>query len=249
MTRSNMDPCWQLVAHRGHAACFPENTLPAFADALAVGGCVLETDVQLTADGVPVLFHDRDLMRLCAVPGAIHEKTLDQIRELRVRNPVGGEGAPIPTLQDFAAWLDTRPGVEIYVELKRNSLARFGVDVVLDSVLPLLKPLDGRCVIISYDTAALAVVRQRTSFPIGAVFDDRADHRLPAVQALAAEWWLCRLDTLPPGPIRHSSHRLAVYECDDPRQARELLRRGVDRLETFAIGRLLTTLGRGSDER
>ncbi len=242
MTATRFDPGWQLVAHRGHAARFPENTLPAFADALAVGGHVLETDVQLTADGVPVLFHDRDLRRLCGAPGAIHEKTLEQVQAFRVRSPTGGEGAPIPALHDFVDSLTARPDVETYVELKRISLARFGVDAVLDAVLPPLEPLAGRCVIISYDTDALAAVRGRTSWPIGAVFDDWADHRLPAVQALEAEWWLCRLDTLPPGRIAHPGHRLAVYECDDPQQARDLLSRGVDRVETFAIGRLLGAL-------
>ncbi len=242
VTAHGSDPRWHLVAHRGHAACFPENTLPAFADALAVGGRVLETDVQLTGDGVPVLFHDRDLRRLCQVSGAIHEHTLAQVQALRVRSPTGGPGAPIPTLADFVDWLHLRPEVEVYVELKRISLDRFGMDAVLDAVLPLLEPLADRGVIISYATAALAAVRRRAPFPIGAVFDDWADHRLPAVQALDAEWWFCRLDTLPDGPIAHPGHRLAVYECDDPQQACDLLARGVDRVETFSIGKMLRGL-------
>ncbi len=47
-----------VIAHRGHSAGYPENTLPAFDAALAAGCDGIETDVQLSADGEPLLFHD-----------------------------------------------------------------------------------------------------------------------------------------------------------------------------------------------
>lgn len=47
-----------LVAHRGCAARYPENTLAAVAAALQEGACCVEVDVQLSADRVPVLMHD-----------------------------------------------------------------------------------------------------------------------------------------------------------------------------------------------
>ncbi len=50
------------IAHRGGAQLMPENTLPAFADALALGCDGVELDVQLTADGVAVVHHDDRLM-------------------------------------------------------------------------------------------------------------------------------------------------------------------------------------------
>ena len=48
----------QLVAHRGHALEYPENTLPAFASALQLGVRHLELDVQLSRDRVPIVLHD-----------------------------------------------------------------------------------------------------------------------------------------------------------------------------------------------
>ena len=53
-----------LVAHRGHAAGCPENTLPALEEALAAGAAWVELDVQLSSDLVPHLFHDRTLERI-----------------------------------------------------------------------------------------------------------------------------------------------------------------------------------------
>jgi glycerophosphoryl diester phosphodiesterase len=92
---------FELQGHRGARGLKPENTLPSFEAALDAGVSSIETDVRLSADGVPVLFHD-DLLsdRLCRVaPGAppgvdFHEEpylssfTLAELRGLLVdRNP------------------------------------------------------------------------------------------------------------------------------------------------------------------
>ena len=70
----------ELIAHRGYAAAFPENTLVSMAAALDCGAHFIETDIQMTADGVLVLFHDRDLKRLCGRNGAIHDYKFSQLQ-------------------------------------------------------------------------------------------------------------------------------------------------------------------------
>ena len=52
---------FELQGHRGARGLKPENTLPSFEAALDVGVASIETDIHLTADGVPVLFHDASL--------------------------------------------------------------------------------------------------------------------------------------------------------------------------------------------
>src|SRR5262249_49479568 len=54
-------PVFELQGHRGAPGLKPENTLPAFEVALDLGATSVETDLHLTCDGVPVLFHDHSI--------------------------------------------------------------------------------------------------------------------------------------------------------------------------------------------
>ena len=101
-----------LIGHRGASAEAPENTLAAFARALARGVDGIELDVQLTRDGVPVVFHDATLTRLTGRPGRIAAQPARSLRALRIR------GEPIPTLAEVLAL--TRGRAVVQVELKRG---------------------------------------------------------------------------------------------------------------------------------
>jgi glycerophosphoryl diester phosphodiesterase len=97
------------VAHRGGAGLAPENTLAAFERSYALGVRYLETDVRVTADGVPVAFHDAHLRRTTGARGRIADLTHAQLRALRV----GGE--PVPTLAEV---LERFPDARFTIDLK-----------------------------------------------------------------------------------------------------------------------------------
>jgi glycerophosphoryl diester phosphodiesterase len=69
-----------VVAHRGASSTHPENTLASFEAALALGAPVLELDVRLSADGIPVVLHDPDLSRTSDRSGWVHELAFEQIQ-------------------------------------------------------------------------------------------------------------------------------------------------------------------------
>jgi glycerophosphoryl diester phosphodiesterase len=96
-------------AHRGGAAHAPENSWRAFQHALALGYWYLETDVQATADGVLIAFHDRTLDRVTGRPGRIARLPYREVSQARI-----GGTEPIPLLEDLlAAWPDVRFNIDL----------------------------------------------------------------------------------------------------------------------------------------
>jgi glycerophosphoryl diester phosphodiesterase len=95
-------------AHRGGALEGLENTMPAFEASVALGYRYLETDLQVTADGVLLTFHDDDLSRTTGRSGKISELTYDEVKTALV----GGK-EPIPKLEDvLGSFPDARFNLE-----------------------------------------------------------------------------------------------------------------------------------------
>jgi glycerophosphoryl diester phosphodiesterase len=99
-------------AHRGGASDVPENTMPAFQYAVDLGYRYVETDVQVTADGVLVAFHDDDLSRTCGRDGRITELPWREVQTALVDG-----AAPIPLLEDM---LGTWPELRVNIDCKSN---------------------------------------------------------------------------------------------------------------------------------
>jgi glycerophosphoryl diester phosphodiesterase len=237
----------QLVAHRGYPLHYPENTLVGIEAAIRAGARYVEVDVQLTADQVPVLFHDRTLERICGVAGAVHDYPFERLAEFRA-SEFGRFGYKfaqerIATLGGFAGLLGRHPEVTAFVELKRASLDRFGVPTVLERVRRDLQAVDGQYVLISYDMAALAAARTPQGPPLGAVVDRWGERHHGPVRAVRPEYLFCDVAGLPRlGRLRYPGARIAIYEVADAGTALTLAARGADLIETFAVGELRRAL-------
>lgn len=120
----------RLFGHRGHAAEFPENTLPAFAAALAAGTPYLELDVRMAKDGTVMVVHDASLLRTCGVDRAVSDLDLNEIRALDAgatfttadgaTRPHRGRGILVPTLAEV---LTSFPEAFFNIEIKQASPA------------------------------------------------------------------------------------------------------------------------------
>ena len=103
-----------MVAHRGASARVPENTLAAFEAAVADGADVVELDVRLTEDGIPVVLHDPDVSSTTDGSGYVNELTLAKVKRLDAsRGEV--ERQEIPTLAEA---LETIRGIGVNLEIK-----------------------------------------------------------------------------------------------------------------------------------
>jgi glycerophosphoryl diester phosphodiesterase len=139
-------------AHRGGAAHAPENSWRAFEHAIGLGYGYLETDVQATADGVLVAFHDRTLDRVTGQPGRVCRLTLKEIAGARI---AGTE--PIPVLEDvLGAWPDVRFNIDVKDAPAIAPLAR---------VLRRTSAWDRVCVV-SFSASRLRATRRALDRPV-----------------------------------------------------------------------------------
>lgn len=103
-----------LYAHRGlhdNASDAPENSMRAFRKAVAAGFGI-EMDVQMTKDGIPVVFHDYTLKRVCGAEGKVSMRTYEELQQLSLY----GTDQKIPRFEDVLKLVDGR--VPLIVELK-----------------------------------------------------------------------------------------------------------------------------------
>jgi glycerophosphoryl diester phosphodiesterase len=108
----------QIIAHRGGAAVAPENTIAAFKRGIADGADWLELDVQENADGVVVIEHDRDFMRVAGVNLEVWKATNADLADMDVGSffdPAFSDQR-VPTLRDVLELAKGRAGV--FIELK-----------------------------------------------------------------------------------------------------------------------------------
>jgi glycerophosphoryl diester phosphodiesterase len=116
-----------VIGHRGAAGVAPENTLASFRRGLADGASILESDVHLTRDGVPVLIHDDELSRLTNGSGRVRDHSADELQRLDAAfhwSPDGGRSFPergrghrIPRLDEA---LEALPRARFNLELKED---------------------------------------------------------------------------------------------------------------------------------
>ncbi len=119
-----------VIAHRGGAGLWPENTLYAFEHAVKLGVDVLEMDVQSTKDGELVVIHDETVDRTTNGTGRVEELTLAEIQNLDAgytwtpddgaTYPFRGQGLRIPTLAEVLAAF---PEVRMNIEIKQRPVA------------------------------------------------------------------------------------------------------------------------------
>ncbi len=237
----------KLIAHRGYALRYPENTLESLEAAIEAGAGYVEFDVQLTKDGVPVLMHDAELWRTARIDRSVLDMTLEQLKDVWVNEtarfgPQFGE-IHAPTLAEVVELLKKYSKVTAFVEIKRESLNRFGTDKVVEPVMTVLEPVAGRCVFISFALEAIRQARERDAERVGWVLSEWTLMAREAAERFQPGYLFCNYRMIPdeealwPGPWNW-----ALYEVIDPELALGLAARGAGFIETMAIGEMLTDL-------
>ncbi|MGR9463150.1 glycerophosphodiester phosphodiesterase [Rhizobium leguminosarum] len=153
------------VAHRGYHDLNThvwENTLSAFSRAVEAGFAI-ECDLHYASDGVPVIFHDEDLQRLCNLHGDIRERTSRELGLIAI----GGTSDKVPTLRQL---LDLVKGkVPLVLELKGREADDEGF---AEAVLEVLEGYEGKVALMSFDHWLLRDLKALGApYPLGLTAD------------------------------------------------------------------------------
>lgn len=170
----------KVWAHRGASAHAPENTLPAFELAYALGADAIELDVQLSKDGVPVIIHDEKIDRVSDGTGYVREYTLEELRSFSVNQKFPAYGrVGIPTLSEVYD-LVTNMELEINLELKNSEIFYEGLE---EKVLKLAeeKGVEERIIYSSFNHYSMRKIQRllpsaRTAFLYSEGILDIADY-------------------------------------------------------------------------
>ena len=143
----------EIASHRGGAFLWPENSLLAFRNALALPAEQLELDVHLSSDGEAVVMHDHSLDRTTDGSGPVRALSMAELRRVRLRG-TGGEG--VPSLEE-AATLVRDAGKVLRLEIKADGEGR-PYPGALSACLSVLDGLNmrGRTVVMSFQPATVA---------------------------------------------------------------------------------------------
>lgn len=214
-----------VIGHRGACAHAPENTLASFAKAAELGCRMVEFDVRLSKDGVPVVFHDDTLDRRTDGSGPVAARSLAELKRLDA-----GAGERIPTLGEVLALCLAR-GMAVNIELKPEAGAERATAIVALETAARLWPSDRAAPLVSsFSRIALATAAEIAPWPRGLLVDRvpagwwRLADSLGCVALHAHHRWLS------PGraaAIRKAGFALLAYTVNTPNRAQALWSRGV----------------------
>lgn len=246
-------PLPRIIAHRGLALDGAENTLRAFADALAVGADMLETDTWASSDGTAFAVHDPDLRRVAGSDLRVDATSARVLSGVRVA------GEPLARLEDV---LGDFPDVPVNIDVKDRRAVEPAADAIARTSSAhrvCLTSFDGRTA-----AAAARAVTHRTGFtPVRSP----STGVLAALLALLATGASPRLTTpllRPYGAVQvprrhrgipvltprlisaahHAGCEVHVWTIDRPQEMREVLAQGVDGIVTNRSDLLVEVLAR-----
>jgi glycerophosphoryl diester phosphodiesterase len=229
----------KIIGHRGVAAHAPENTLAGLRKARELGCAMVEFDVKLSREGVPVLMHDTHVARTSGgAPGAVRDLGMAELAAL----DVGGwfhfdyVGERVPTLEE-ALRIALDLGLAVNIEIKpcggrEAETAERAIDVAkrvwpTDREPPLISSFS--------DEALMAAKAAAPDWPRGWLVAERPDHwREIIAQVDPATIHVDHVNQTRETVAEYKAqgHPVLVYTVNDPERAAQMLAMGVDALIT-----------------
>jgi len=220
------------IAHRGEPVSHRENTLPAFAAALALGADMVEIDLRRTRDGEIVVLHDQTLQRLWALDASVGDLDLAEVATI-------GEGdVRIPTLREVL----TAVPVPLMVDFTRREVVEDALGAVMEAGA--LR----RSLFVTGNVEGLLLLRDlSTGARLGLTWVENASPPLDLLEELGAEYWNPMFGLVTPegvAAVHDAGLKVSTWTVDEREDMARVVGAGVDAVVSNRIADLVAFLGR-----
>jgi glycerophosphoryl diester phosphodiesterase len=227
-----------IVAHRGASSTRPENTIPSLEEAIRLGAGIVELDVRLSRDGVPVVIHDPAVDRTTDGTGLVHELSAAELSSLNAGTEA--EPTPVPTLAEVLRCVSGRAAIASEI---KNIPGEPAFEPTRESIVEAVhaelehQGFDGAVLVISFNPSSIAASKLvAPDVPTGFLTTDLVPPREALAYAASAGHDMVLPGTrasIPAGPsfveeVHAAGLRLGTWTVDDPETVRMLLARGFD---------------------
>jgi len=231
-----------VVAHRGASSTRPENTIPSFEEAIRLGAGIVEFDVRLSRDGVPVVIHDPAVDRTTDGRGLVHELGAAELSSLNAGTEA--EPTPVPTLAEVLRCMSGRAAIAVEIKnIPGEPAFEPTRETIVEAVHTELERqrFDGAVLVVSFNPSSIAASKLAApDVPTGFLTTDLVPPREALAYAASAGHDMVLPGTrasIPAGPsfvdeVHASGLRLGTWTVDDPETLRMLLDRGFDAVAT-----------------
>lgn len=236
----------KLVAHRGDNKNFPENSYKGIEAALKTGVNYVEFDVQMTADQQLIVHHDTDLQRTAKQNVSVFDYTYSELRRFSIHESTRFNNkhypTPISLLSDVLALLKQYPNAKAFVEIKTQSLKKWGRAFVMDALLRLLKPYASQCVVISFNSLALRYTQQYSDLQVGWVVKHYNQIYYDKAAAFQPDFLICDYKKTPTEKaLWEGKWKWMLYSINTPELAILYMQRGIELIETDDVHHLFSS--------
>lgn len=230
----------KLVAHRGYMNQYPENTLAGLEAALKIGAAYVEFDIQLNKDNEFIVIHDATLQRTAGVEGSVFDLQTAELKKISAHQPdkFGSRFQPeyIATLADVLSLLGDYPESKAMVEIKEESLERWGHKHTMERLLPILNKHSEQCIVISFNPKAIEYTHQHSAIKTGWVLHQYDEKHRRMAMRVNPDYLICNHLKLPDSETPWPGQwQWMFYDIGDPQTAINLAARGASLIETAEI--------------
>ena len=230
-----------IIAHRGASAYYPENTLPSFEGAIAMGADMVELDVQLSSDKEVVVFHDEKISHCTNGRGRVSDHTLASLKKLDAGSWFDKKfkNTKIPALAEVLDICKNK--IAVNIEIKTEAVGRMFFGGIEEKCLKIVEQAGMRkhVVFSSFDPRAIMHLKEIDPTVTAAVLFEKKLYgsKLPSdvMESVGADAFNCSVAEFNKKwlvNIKSNNIHVNIYTVDNATKMERFLKMGVDGIFT-----------------